>query len=563
MRVFTFTSDLQVRLSLASMLASGLLLGSVAISAPQTFETAKLVVPPEFDDIVFQDHLGRGLSATESVAWVGEPQDVVAIANEGSVFGFQRGPMGWTLEQHLMAAKTITSMSYGTALSFRDRWGIVGSPPDNSVQVKAGAIHLVELVGGAWTETAKVYAPDIDRVDTFGHAIGISGQLVLASVPGDDDGGVDKGGAYLFQKTPAGLVFVDKLIPRYTGGPIWKGAGFEADLGGKTAVLGGIGTYGVAFVFEETSNGWKQTAILEDPAKAKNDGFGYSVAVDGDIIAIGEPVPIQGDIYRTGAVFIYERTGPPPGNWTLTQKLKASNAAMNAWGGDEFGRSVDLHEGRLLVGAPWGQLNNQIVGSAHIFEKQGGQWVETALLAATDQDQSDFGRKVSLSASFALIGAENAEGSVPGIDSGAAYVFELPFGEPTCDGVPNSTGVPATLHATGSLAASAQALELWAGDLPPNQAGLFLVSQAAGFVATPPGSEGNLCLGGTIGRFAGSLASSGPAGELHYVVDTDGLPLPPPAKILPGETWYFQAWFRDQNPGLTSNFTPGIAIAFR
>ena len=33
------------------------------------------------------------------------------------------------------------------------------------------------------------------------------------------------------------------------------------------------------------------------------------------------------------------------------------------------------------------------------------------------------------------------------------------------------------------------------------------------------------------------------------MVDTDGLPLPPPGKILPGETWHFQAWFRDPAAG--------------
>ena len=32
--------------------------------------------------------------------------------------------------------------------------------------------------------------------------------------------------------------------------------------------------------------------------------------------------------------------------------------------------------------------------------------------------------------------------------------------------------------------------------------------------------------------------------------------------ILPGETWYFQAWFRDKNPAATSNFSDAIAIAF-
>ena len=36
-----------------------------------------------------------------------------------------------------------------------------------------------------------------------------------------------------------------------------------------------------------------------------------------------------------------------------------------------------------------------------------------------------------------------------------------------------------------------------------------------------------------------------------------------PVAILPGETWYFTAWFRDSNPGPTSNFTDAVSILFQ
>ena len=33
--------------------------------------------------------------------------------------------------------------------------------------------------------------------------------------------------------------------------------------------------------------------------------------------------------------------------------------------------------------------------------------------------------------------------------------------------------------------------------------------------------------------------------------------------ISPGETWHFQAWHRDANPTLTSNFTDAVAVTFQ
>ena len=128
--------------------------------------------------------------------------------------------------------------------------------------------------------------------------------------------------------------------------------------------------------------------------------------------------------------------------------------------------------------------------------------------------------------------------------------------------VPNSTGLPGEISATGSFLAGGLPLELTASQLPRNKVGYFLTSQTQDFVPTPPGSKGNLCLGGTIGRYAPLIQSSGPGGTFSIAVDTQAMPPNPPQAILPGETWNFQAWHRDKNPGPTSNFTDAIAIQF-
>ena len=33
-------------------------------------------------------------------------------------------------------------------------------------------------------------------------------------------------------------------------------------------------------------------------------------------------------------------------------------------------------------------------------------------------------------------------------------------------------------------------------------------------------------------------------------------------QVAAGETWNFQAWYRDANPGPTSNFTPSVSVLF-
>ncbi|MDA1267312.1 MAG: hypothetical protein O2816_19700, partial [Planctomycetota bacterium] len=78
----------------------------------------------------------------------------------------------------------------------------------------------------------------------------------------------------------------------------------------------------------------------------------------------------------------------------------------------------------------------------------------------------------------------------------------------------------------------------------------------------PGGSQGNLCLGGQIARYSQQAASTGNLGQLELSVDLFAMPTSPSSAVQPGETWYFQTWFRDKNPQTTSNFTEAVSVTF-
>lgn len=123
----------------------------------------------------------------------------------------------------------------------------------------------------------------------------------------------------------------------------------------------------------------------------------------------------------------------------------------------------------------------------------------------------------------------------------------------------NSTGLPGTLDASGSDSVAQKDLTLTASDLPPNQLGYFLASLDQGLVQ-PPGSSGSLCVGGDVARLINQAQSSGAGGTFSAKVPLKNIPTDPPQKVLTGQSWHFQAWYRDVG---TSNFTDGITILFR
>ncbi len=149
---------------------------------------------------------------------------------------------------------------------------------------------------------------------------------------------------------------------------------------------------------------------------------------------------------------------------------------------------------------------------------------------------------------------DGVDGSCPGI--GFNY----------CPAVVNSSGVGAVMSAAGSILVAANDVVITASDLPINTFGFFLISETQALVPNPGGSSGNLCLGGSIGRYAGQgqVLNSGPVGRFSLAIDLANIPPSTGSgSVTPGDTWNFQAWFRDTSGGLaTSNFTDGLRIDF-
>ncbi|MCP3918042.1 MAG: hypothetical protein GY711_21040 [bacterium] len=137
---------------------------------------------------------------------------------------------------------------------------------------------------------------------------------------------------------------------------------------------------------------------------------------------------------------------------------------------------------------------------------------------------------------------------------------DVPLGANYCTpALPNSTGFSASISGHGSPVPADGNMTLVAEGMPPGEFGYFLVGNTQGFF-NPPGSGGFICMTGTIGRYnqAGNIGQ-GPS--FSITIDPLALPLSPPVAGQPGDTWYFQAWFRDFG-GATSNFTDGLVIQF-
>ncbi len=237
-----------------------------------------------------------------------------------------------------------------------------------------------------------------------------------------------------------------------------------------------------------------------------------------------------------------------------------------------FAVSADGSGGAYLCGRTTGNLGGPHLGSwdvwvAHYGSAGNHNWtrqIGTAsgeYLTAAAPDMA--GGVVVTGRTGGDLGGPNAGGS----DAWLARYREGPALVRYCSpGVTNSTTQPAGISASGSNEVQADDLSLIASQMPPGTFGYFLTSQTQDYVTGFSGSQGNLCLGGAVGRFngAGQVLNSGSTGLFTLPIQLTNMPQPlGPVVVQSGETWNFQAWYRDWNPSNTSNLTDAIAITFQ
>ncbi len=102
-------------------------------------------------------------------------------------------------------------------------------------------------------------------------------------------------------------------------------------------------------------------------------------------------------------------------------------------------------------------------------------------------------------------------------------------------------------------------------DLPAGQTAFMLCSRTAASVNLPGGSQGRLCVGGSIGRMYNTVTTVLPNHTAVFLLDSDVLASPSgTTSAQAGETWHYQVWHRDNVGGVgTSNFTNAVRLQYQ
>lgn len=200
---------------------------------------------------------------------------------------------------------------------------------------------------------------------------------------------------------------------------------------------------GAVYVFTRMGGVWRQQAYIKSSNPIGSTGlpslvgFGASVALSGDTLAIGAPGDLISNV-PSGAVYVFTRTGDV---WQQEARLAPSHPRVLS----RFG-NVALSGDTLAVGAPgeWScatgingdetNMGCESAGAAFVYTRIGKVWTQEAYIKAPNTDVSDhFGGSVVLHGETFAVGAPDESSCARGLNgnqsdnscpsAGAGYVF--------------------------------------------------------------------------------------------------------------------------------------------
>ena len=338
-----------------------------------------------------------------------------AISVIGTKVNSMKDPMSDDKISYLPIFTSGSDINFGWSVSIDGDYALVGAPYEDNNDVDTGSAYIFKRDGNSWQKQVKLMASDGDFADNFGCSVSIDGDYAIV---GTDDY-YDIGSAYIFKRDGNTWTEQIKLTNSGNVGDEYDLFGYSVSIDGDYALVGAYGeddngrTSGAAFVFKREGDTWNQQAKLLASDGTELDGFGWSVLIDGEYALIGA---INDD--DKGSAYVFKRDGD---TWTEQAKLLASDGED----GDRFGWSVSIDGNYALIGASnWHSNNEDDVGSAYVFKRDGDTWTEQAKLLASDGEDGDrFGWSVSIDGNYALIGASNWHSNNED-DVGSAYVFK-------------------------------------------------------------------------------------------------------------------------------------------
>lgn len=305
--------------------------------------------------------------------------------------------------------------------------GAFGDYDANGTVEKAGSVRIVKKENGIWKQH-EVLRPQ-GTGSQFGYSVAADGsQFIVGANTTPVGSNPFQGRAFIYGLNANGTPVIQASI---TGSTLSGSANFgsSVDISGNYAIVGAPGhnalpilNRGIAYIYQKNimTATWSEQAILHPSDGGEEDGlFGNSVAISGNIAAVGSMFVRNGNVFRVGKVFIYRLIN---NTWTYTQTILPPNPQ----GYDRFGSSLALKGDTLMIGASqWNGYELSRNGQVYMYINSNNNFSLQSTITASDGKKGDgFGTSLYFENGYLIVGASTANIGAKETP-GKAYIFKL------------------------------------------------------------------------------------------------------------------------------------------
>ena len=372
---------------------------------------------------------GIGLEYTDDLIAVGGPlASSPRAAFTGVVSLFEPGVDGWSSAGMLYASNGSRDDRFGETIERQGNTIVVGAPSRRITQNREGAAYIFERVDGEWEQT-RFLRTDFGIPDNqFGRWIQFSDDGLYIAAKVDTENGSQSGAVYVYTYNDDRWVFDHKIRSSDQGSYRFFGAGLT--ISGDTLVASGHGESATdqhrLYVFgRDMSHEWVEMQKLDAPESLDTGSrFGYEIAVSENVILTSDI--LYSSLYpgsQNGAVFVYRKSG---GVWAYESAIFPDAPVAQQLFGKSLAISGDGNT--VFVGCEAGSGNR-----VYEFSYGDGQWSEVQQITAMDTQSGDhLGNSLELADGKLIVGAFGA-----GL-AGRTYLFDVNCDTVSC--TPDLTG---------------------------------------------------------------------------------------------------------------------------
>jgi len=385
------------------------------------------------------DQLGFSSAIHGDFLLAGAPFDTVnGNASAGSVHLYRRNPAasnGWSFVKYLIPSDVQIGANFGFAVDIFGDTAVIGAPGWNN----KGTAYLFERnFGGAdnWGQRKRIVTLAVGAGDDFGTSVALHEDLLVVGSPKDDFGGAtDSGSAFVFERHSGGSSNWGPVDTIRKETPVaFDFFGVAVDIDKGRIVIGSSlsdeagNASGAAYLYHRIGPGNFWTLANTMANSGVDDRLGTAVAIDGDFIALGATGEDTFGL-NSGAVWIYQDLNSDGTLVSIDEKITIGDFEDSAiLPGLEFGKSVAIRSGQVVVGAPGFDSSTDLnTGAAYLFERNHGtrsEWgLVKRLLGAASGITGQMGRSVTMSDDTIVAGAPGADQGGGQDDAGYLFFF--------------------------------------------------------------------------------------------------------------------------------------------